>query len=127
MVYATANLDCHLFKHSHTRSGFTCVENMCTSTFYTLYITMGHCGNTAHTLHDIEHKALCLQQRPYLASYNHCDIATMNLGSIIDEYFYNHSWVEAGKNFLGNFYTGKDSIFLDEEMRLTHSIFRDAT
>ena len=129
MVHATANLHSLLLKHTHTRSCLTGVENTCLGTGIdkSLLILVCHCGNTAHTLHDIQHKTLCLEQALCLTLHAHHDVARLNLCTVIDIHLYLKSRVKTMEHHLCHLYTCNDTRLLDEELTLTHGISRNTT
>ena len=90
-----------------------------------LLIAMGHGGNTTHSLHDVEHQALGLQQRLHLALYNHGHVTGLHLGTILDKHFHLHGGVKAAKYLFGNLNTSQNTLLLNQEFRLPHGCFRD--
>ena len=127
MVHTAANLDCLLLKHTHTRSGLACVEHVCLCALKTLHILGCHCGNAAHALHNVKHKALCLEQRAHLAGNHHSDVALLDVCSIVDEHFHLHSGVETCEHALCHLNTSEDAILLNQQVRLAHSCIRNTT
>ena len=62
MVHTTTYLHGLLFEHTHARGGLAGVEYAGVGTLQALHILVGHRGDTTHTLHDVQHEALRLQQ-----------------------------------------------------------------
>ena len=127
MVGATAYLHGLLLKHTQSGSGLAGVEHACAGALKPLHITVGHGCNAAHSLHDIEHQALSLQQRAHLSRDNHSYVAGLHLASVAHEHLYLHRGIEAGKHFLGYFDTCQDAFFLYEKMRTALSILGNTT
>ena len=100
---------------------------MSVCTGQTLHIFVGHGSDAAHALHDVEHQAFGLQQRASLARNHHGDVAFLHLGTIIDKHLHLKCGVKTGKHLLGHLYSGKDSVFLDEQMRAAHGLLRNTT
>ena len=127
MIASTTDLHCLFLEHTHAGSGLTGIENTGLGAFQMLNITVSHRGDTTHTLHDVKHQALCLQQRTDLSRNHHCYIAFLHTTAITHQYLYLHGGVETTEHLLGNLHTCKNTIFLDEKMTLAHSILRDTT
>ena len=126
MVRATADLDGLLLEHTHTRSGLAGIEHTGTRAFQPLYILVGHRGNAAHALHDIQHQSLRLKQRAHFARNNHGNVTLLHTGTIAHQHLHLHLRIEAAEHFLGNFHTSQNTVFLDQQMRLSHCILRNA-
>ena len=126
MVHATADLHGLLFEHTHTGRGLAGIEHAGLGAFQTLHITVGHRGDAAHTLHDVKHQALCLKQRTYTSGNNHGDVTFLHTRTISHQYLHLHIRVEAMEHLLSHFHTGQNTIFLDQQMALAHSILGDA-
>jgi len=62
MVHTSAYLDRHLFEDAHARSSLTSVEHAGVRTLEAFLILVGHGGNAAHALHDVQHQALRLEE-----------------------------------------------------------------
>ena len=127
MVHTTTNLYSLLLQHAKTWSCLTGIKDMSLCTLKTLYILSSHGSNATHTLHDIEHQTLCLEQRTGLTLYNHCNVTLLNMGSILKQHFYLHGRIETGKYLLCHFNTCQHTIFLDKQVALTHGVFWDTT
>ena len=100
---------------------------MCLGALQTLHILSCHRSDTTHTLHDVEHQALCLKQRASLALHDHGDVTLLHRSTILNKYLYLHRRVEASEHLLCHFNTSQNTIFLDEQVTLTHGIFRNTT
>ena len=87
---------------------------------------MGHCGDAAHALENVEHEALGLQKALLLTLDGHDDVTGLHMGSVFDIDFHLHCGVEATEHFLGYLHTSEDALFLDEELALSVGISRDA-
>ena len=87
---------------------------------------MGHGGDAAHALEDVEHEALGLQKALLLALHRHHNITRFHMGAILNIHFYFHRGVEAAEHFLSYLHAGKDALFLDKEFALAIGISRDA-
>ena len=92
----------------------------------TLHILIGHRGDAAHTLHDIQHQTLRLKQRAHLTSDDHGDVALLHTTPITHQYLHLHGGVETVEHLLGHFHASQNTVLLDEQVRLTHRILRDA-
>ena len=125
MVHAATNLYSLLLEHTQSWSSLTSVENMSLCTLEALYILGCHCSDTAHALHDVKHQTLGLKQRAHLAGNHHGDVALLDVGTIAYENFNLHSRVESCKYTLCHFYSGKDAVFLYQQVRLAHSCVGD--
>ena len=66
MIYATANLYCHLFKDTHTGSCLTGIQYAGMSAFKFLRVFACHGRDTAHALHHVQHQAFGLKQGLHL-------------------------------------------------------------
>ena len=62
MVTTTTDLHSLLLQHTHTWCRLTGVEHTGIRTLQALHIPIGHRSDTTHTLHDVQHQALRLQQ-----------------------------------------------------------------
>ena len=126
MVAAAANLHGLLLEHAHARSGLAGVEHAGARSLQSLHVLIGHGGNAAHALHDVQHQALSLKQRAHLARDNHGDIALLHPTSVAHQHLHLHRWIEAAEHLLGYLHTSQYAVFLNEKMALTHCIFRNA-
>ena len=127
MVDAATDLDGSLLQHTHPRCGLARIEDAGMSAFETLNVLMRHRGDARHTLHDIQHEALGLEEALHLARDNHGDVSRFDVGTIIDKDLYLHGRVKTMEYLLGDFHTSQDAFLLDEEFALAHSISGDAT
>ena len=62
MVHTATDLHSLLLQHSETWSSLAGVQDMSLGTLKALHVLSGHGSDTAHTLHDVEHQALCLEE-----------------------------------------------------------------
>ena len=62
VIHPSADFHSHLFKDTHTRSGFTRIKHAGVGSFQALHVTAGHGSDTAHALHDVQHQTFGLQQ-----------------------------------------------------------------
>ena len=127
MVAATTNLHSLLLQHTQAWCGLTRVEYTGLGTLQALYVLVSHRGNTTHALHNVQHQTLCLQQRARLTRHNHSDVALLHTGTILHQHLDLHRRIETMEHLLGNLDACQDTIFLDEQMRLTHGILRNTT
>ena len=126
MVHTATDLYSLFLKHTHSGSSLTSVENVSLCTLEALYILGCHSSDTAHALHDVEHKALGLKQRANLAGNHHSYIALLHVGTIANQDLNLHGRVETCKYALCHFYSGKNAVFLYQQVRLAHSCVRYA-
>ena len=87
---------------------------------------MCHGGDTAHTLHNVEHQTLGLQQRLYPAFHDHGYVTRLHFRTVVDEYFHFHLRVETAEHFFGYFNAGKDAGFFNQKFGFAHCRGRDA-
>ena len=102
VVAAAANLHGLLLQHTHTWRRLAGVKHTGTSALQPFDIPVGHRGDTAHTLHDIQHQALRLQQRTHTSRHNHSDVAFLHAATVAHQYLDLHLRVEAVEHLLGN-------------------------
>ena len=120
VIHTTADLDCHLFQNAHSRRSLTGVEHMSMSTHQFLSILTGHCSDTAHTLHHIQHQTFRLQQRLHFAFYHHHYITRFHFRTVIDKNFYFHCRVKAIENFFRYFNSGQYTGFFNQQFGFPH-------
>ena len=125
MVNATANLHSLFLHDAHARSSLACVEHASVCTLKLLHIFACHCGNAAHALHHVEHQTLSLQQRAHLTRNAHCNVAFLNLCTILDEHLNSKLFIEMCKDAFGHFHACKHAIFFNDKNILTHRILGD--
>ena len=82
--------------------------------------TSGSCGNTTHTLHNVEHCALNLQERLNAACYDKGYIAGLNVCAVFDVGCHLQLGVEVVDYLASNVYTCQDAFFLDEQFLFAH-------
>ena len=87
---------------------------------------MGHGGNSAHALQDVQHQSFGLQQALHLALYAHYNVARLHMGSVLNVDLHFHCGVKTMEHLFGYFHSGKDSLFLDKQLALAHFRFRNA-
>ena len=60
----TSSTDLHglLLQHTHARGGLTGIKHTGLRAFQVLHVLVGHRGDTTHTLHDVQHQTLRLEQ-----------------------------------------------------------------
>ena len=127
MVHTATDLHGFLLQHTHARSGLAGVEDAGLGTLQTGHILAGHGGDTAHALHDVQHQTLCLQQTLDLSGNNHGHIARFHMRTVLNEHLNLQGRVKTVKNLLGDFNTGQNTFFLDEQLGFTHRVFRNTT
>ena len=117
VVAASANLHGLLLEHAHAGGGLAGVEHAGLGALQPLDILVGHGGNAAHALHDVEHESLGLQQGAHATGDNHGDVALLDARAVLHEHLDLHVGVEAAEHFLGDLDAGQDAVFLDEQTR----------
>ena len=78
VVYTAADFHGFLFEHTHTGCGLARVEHTGVGSLEPFHITVGHGGNAAHALHDVEHETFGLQEGAHLSRDEHGDIARLD-------------------------------------------------
>ena len=126
VVTATADLHGLLLEHTHAWGGLAGIEHTGAGALEALHVSVSHGGDAAHTLHDIEHEALCLQQGAHASADNHGDIALLHAAAVAHQHFHLHLRVETAEHLLGHFHASQDAILLDEQMATAHGILWDA-
>ena len=116
MIAASPYLHGLLLQHAHAWCSLASVQHPSSSTFQTLHVSVGHGGNATHTLHDVQHETLGLEQRANPSAHNHGNIAFLHTASIGHEYLNLHLRIEASEYLLCNLYASKDAIFLNKQM-----------
>ena len=116
VVTATTNLHGLLLQHAQAWCGLAGVQHTGLGTLQQLHILVGHGGNTTHTLHDIQHQSLGLEQRTNLTRYHHGDVALFNMCAVRHQHLDLHIGVETMEHFLGNLYTCQNTVLLDEQV-----------
>ena len=127
MVAAATNLHGLLLQHTHSWCGLAGIEHTTSGALQPLHVFIGHSGDATHTLHDVEHESLGLQQGAHTTRDNHGDVALLDTSAVTHEHLDLHIWVEATEHLLGNLHTSQNAVFLDEQMRLTHRILGNTT
>lgn len=128
VVHASANAHGFLFKHSHARRSLTGVEHtgIGACVYQRLLVAVGHGGDAAHALQEVEHEPLGLQQTLLLSADAHHYIAGAHMGSVVHQHRHLQRGVEAMEDFLRHALAGKDAFFLNHKVTLAHCVGRDA-
>ena len=88
---------------------------------------MGSCSDSGHTLHDIKHRALNLQQAEFFAIDAESDISGFDGIAIVQELLHAAFRVEVIDNLLRHLYTGNYSCIFDDKLLAAHLCWWDAT
>ena len=126
VVDTAADLHGFFFEHSHTGCGLARVKHTGVGALEPFHIAVGHGGDAAHALHDVEHEAFGLQEGAHLSRDEHGNIAGLDGGAVGEQYLHPERGVETVEHFLGNAHAGKYSFFLDEQLGSSLCIFGDA-
>ena len=128
MVHAAANLHGLLLQHAHAWSGLARIEytRLCTSIDECLLIFVRHRGYARHTLQDVQHQALRLQEALLPTLHAHHDVAGLYVRPVFDIYFHLQLRVETVEHLFGYLHAGKDAFFLYQQLALPHLVGRDA-
>ena len=126
VVHTTADLHSLFLQHTHTWGGLTGIQHPCMCSFEPFHITVGHRGNTAHPLHDVQHQAFCLKQRAHLSCYDHGHIPFLHRGAITNQHLHLHVGIKASKHPLCHLHASQNAVFLNQQSTLPHCILRDA-
>ena len=125
MVHAAAYSDSLFLHQAHARSGLACVENFCFQPFEPRLIAIGHCGYAAHALHDVEHGAFGLEQRPDGAFDGEGNVAGLYAGAVFNEDFHLQLGVEALENTSRNIHSGQDALLFDNQFLFATGLGRN--
>ena len=127
VVHTPAYLDSLFFQHAHSGRCLAGIEYPGTRSLYRLHITSCHSGDTAHALHDVEHRALYLQERLHLTLDNKSHIAGLYLGTVFNVDSHLQLGVEILKHAPCYLYAGQYAGLFDKEFLASHFSGRDAT
>ena len=94
VIASSTYLYSHFLHNTHTRSSFTGIKDTSFGTFQLFHIFMGHSSNAAHTLHDVQHQALCLKQGLNFTFNHHRHITRFHVTSVLNEYLYLHGRIK---------------------------------
>lgn len=125
MVASAADPHSLLFKHAHAGSCLACIEHLGLESGKTILIAGRLGGDTAHTLHDVEHHALGLEQGSYLSFHLKGDVAGLDMRAISDKDGHFEFGIEFLEHFACYLYTGKDPFLLDNELLASGLTLRD--
>ena len=114
VVLSPSYLDSHLLEDAHAGGCLASVEHAGMRTLEALLILMGHGGDAAHALHDVQHQAFRLEKRLYFSLHNHGHVAGLHLSTVVDVDRHLHGRVEAAEDFLGHFDAGQYARFLNQ-------------
>ena len=120
MVTCATNTYRLFLEHTETGSGLAGVENGATRTGNEMLIIMRHRSNTRHPLHDIQHRALYLQQAQHLAINAESDITRLHFCPIFKKQLHTKLRVKIVYHFLRHFHSGKDSLCFYDQLLATH-------
>ncbi len=115
MVAAAADAHCLLLEHSQARSGLAGVEHLGLQSLETGLIAGGLSGDAAHALHDVEHDALCLQQRAHGALDLEGHVAGLDMGAVLDIDGHLELGIELLEHPAGHLDTCEHALLLDDE------------
>ena len=129
MVHTTADAHGFLFKHSHAGRGFSRVEHAGLGACVDegLLVFMGHGGNAAHALADVEHETLGGEQALLLASHREYDVARHYVVAVVLVHGDLEIGIETMEDFFGGAFAGEDAFFLDHQLALAHGVGGNAT
>ena len=127
MINASADFHSLFLKHAKSRCCLTSVQHTCMSTFQTLNIFICNSSNATHTLHDVQHQTFCLKKRAHFARHNHGNVSHLHRSTVFNEHFNFQIRVKTAEHPLCNFHSGKNTILLYQQMRLTHGILWNTT
>ena len=112
---------------TQSRCRLTCVEHVATGVLNQALILMRRGRDTRHTLHDVEHRALDLQQTQLLAIDLKGHIARLHMSAILEELLYLTFRIEIVDDFFRYLHASKHTGVLDDELLTTHLRRRNTT
>ena len=113
VVHAAADADCLLLDHTQTRCRLASIEDARLRSFQRLDIFAGSRRDAAHTLHDVQHQTLSLQERLHFALDFEGDVAFLHLRAVVDKDRHLQLRVESVEDTFSHIDTGQDTVFLD--------------
>ena len=125
MVHTASDFHGRLFQHTHARGRLTRVQHTGIRPLQPLHILVRHGSNATHTLHDVQHQTLRLQQAPHPPCDDHGHVARLHVRPVLYEHLHFHVRIEATEHLLRDFHSGQHALFLDEQLGFSHGIRRN--
>ena len=119
MVHAASQHHCLFLQITESGSGLACVQHMASRVGDEALVAMRGGGNTRHTLHDIEHRPLDLQQTQFLAIDFEGNISGLDQCTVLKVLLYSAFRVEIGDDFLRHLNTCEYAGVLDNQLLAT--------
>ena len=127
MVHTSAKHDCFFLQVTQTRRGLTGIKYVAAGVLNEGLVFMRGGRHTRHALHDIEHRALDLQQAEFLTIYLEGYIARFDMIAIMQELLKAALGIKIVNDLFGYFHTGEYTGVLDDQLLTTHLGRRNTT
>ena len=114
MVHASAERDRFLLQIAQSGRRLACIEHMATGVLDEALVLMRRSRYAGHTLHDIEHRTLYLQQTQLLAIDLKCHITGLDERTVLKELLHTAFGVEIVDNLFRHFHAGKHAGIFDD-------------
>ncbi len=127
MVRSTANFHCLFLDDAHTRSSLAGVQNPRSSTLDCLHILVGHGGYTTHSLHNVQHQPLCLQEAAHFSRHDKRHITRADMSTILYHHLYLEALVKTFEYPLRQLHASQYAFLLYQKSGFPHSILGNTT
>ena len=127
MVHSAAESDCLFLQIAQAGRRLTGVEHMATGILDERLVLMRRSSYAGHTLHDIEHRALYLQQTQFLSVHLKSDIPRLHMIAVMQELLKTAFGVEIVDDFFCHLDTGQHARIFDDELLATQLGRRNTT
>ena len=127
MVHATAQRYCFFFQITESRRGLTSIQYMASGVFNQGLILMCGCSHAGHSLHNIKHRALNLQETQLLAIDFECDISRLHMVTIVEKLLKLTLRIKVIDNLFRHLDSCKHTRIFDYELLATHLGRRNTT
>ena len=126
VVHASA--ECHSFflEVSQSRCRLACIQHVALCVGYQALVAVCGGGYAGHTLHDVQHRALNLQQTELLAIHAEGYVAFLHVVAVVQELLEAALGVEVVDDLLGYLHAGEYAFLLDDKLLAALCIGRDA-
>ena len=127
MVHTAAKGYGFFLEITQSGSRLTRVEHVALGIGNQTLVTVRRGGYAGHPLHDIEHRALDLQQTELLAIDAEGDVAFLHVIAVVQELLEPARGVEVVDDLLGYLHAGEDTLLLDDQLLAALGVSGDTT
>ncbi len=122
VVHSAADAHCFFLQIAQPRRGFARVKHMAARAVKEALVAVRRRGDARHTLHDIQHGALYLQERQFFAVHTERDVPRFDRRTVLQEYLHAAGRVETVDNLAGDGNACQYPFLFDNELAAARSV-----